>query len=407
MKVLGPVLTVLLALPLLAGCGSDAPPPIDDGTFRPVVELGRHRVTLLDTRQVVPSAGLPSEVTPQASNNNVDVIRHEGRVYMAWRTAPDHFAGPDTIMYVVSSSDELSWRYEAEFALGTDVREPRFLAVDGTLFLYMSVLGVSELEFMPMGVRYATLPPGGSWSGLSELYGDDTLVWRPTTVPDGRHFMTAYNGGENIYTFSGDPLQIHFRTSTDGINWTPVGSGDSVVYEGGGSETAYALADNGDLFAVIRVEATDALGLGSRVCRADRDDLGSWNCNTDFKKYDSPHMFAYDREIYLVARRNVTETGYFGGEGLGNSTVAGLRYVTTPKRCSLWRIVQDELRVAYITDLPSNGDTCFPSVIEGSEPGEFVVYDYSSDPDGPQLNWRPGQLGPTQLYRHVLQFRRR
>ena len=377
----------------VAGCGDGDAPPIDDGTFRPLVELGRHRVEVAESRQVVPSAGLPDEVTPQQSNNNVDVIRHEGRVYMAWRTAPDHFAGPNTVMYVVSSADEVTWRYEAEFALGTDVREPRFLAVDGTLFLYM-------------GVRYATLPPGGSWSALSELYGDDTLVWRPATMRDGRHFMTAYNGGVHIYTFDGEPLQIHFRTSTDGIHWTPVGT-DSVVYEGGGSETAYTLADNGDLFAVIRVEAADALGLGSRVCHAPSDDLGNWTCETDFKKYDSPHMFAYDGEIYLVGRRNVTETGYFGGEGLSNATIANLRYVAAPKRCSLWRIVQDELRVAYITDLPSNGDTCFPSVIEGDEPGEFIVYDYSSDPDGPELSWRPGQLGPTQLYRHVLRFRRR
>ena len=87
--------------------------------------------------------------------------------------------------------------------------------------------------------------------------------------------------------------------------------------------------------------------------------------------------------------------------------VASLRYVAAPKRCSLWRIVQDELRVAYITDLPSNGDNCFPRVIAGSAPGEFFVYDYSPDPEGQPLAWRPGQLGNTQIYRHVLRFRRR
>jgi|JI10StandDraft_1071094.scaffolds.fasta_scaffold14840_2 hypothetical protein len=400
-------LAMLLGTSVLAGCGSEEPPPVDDGTFRPMVELGRHSVTAQDTRQVVPSDGLPAETVPQHSNNNLDVIRHAGRVFLAWRTAPNHFANPDTILYVVSSEDEVTWRYETEYAIGTDLREPRFLAVGDTLFLYMSVLGVSETQFQPMGVRYARLDAGQAWSALTELYGDDTLLWRTTTVPDGRHFMTAYNGGENEYLFNGEPLQVHFRTSLDGVSWTPADPDGSMVYEGGGSETAFAFAESGELFAVIRNEAADTEGLGSRVCRAPADDLGNWTCNADFKKYDSPFMFEYDGEVYLLGRRNLTETGFFGAEGLTNAVVASLRYVAAPKRCSLWRIVQDELRVAYITDLPSNGDTCFPSVIAGSEPGEFFVYDYSSDPEGEPLAWRPGQLGNTQIYRHVLRFRRR
>ncbi|NCQ61978.1 MAG: hypothetical protein GW913_15075, partial [Myxococcales bacterium] len=82
-----------------ADAGPPAPPPS---------EPGRHDVTIAETRMIVPSDGLPPEVTPLTSNNNLDVVRHEGRVYLAWRTAPDHFAGPDTVMYMVSSADELS-----------------------------------------------------------------------------------------------------------------------------------------------------------------------------------------------------------------------------------------------------------------------------------------------------------
>ena len=115
-------LAMLLGTSVLAGCGSEEPPPVDDGTFRPVVELGRHSVTVQDTRQVVPSDGLPAETVPQHSNNNLDVIRHAGRVFLAWRTAPNHFANPDTILYVVSSEDEVTWRYETEYAIGTDLR---------------------------------------------------------------------------------------------------------------------------------------------------------------------------------------------------------------------------------------------------------------------------------------------
>ena len=403
------ILAPLAPLALLAGCdGSVTVEVPDDGTFRPPVELGRHRVSVVESRRVVPSAGLPSEVTPLASNNNIDVIRHQGRVYMAFRTAPDHFAGPETVLYVVSSADEITWDYETEFALETDLREPRFFSLGDTLTLYISVLGIDEFGFDPQGVVASRRGADGAWSELEDVYTDDTIVWRTKTVPDGRHFMTAYTGGEHIYTFSGEPLSVHFRTTTDGVTWSPVGE-SSVVYEGGGSETAFAFADDGTLYSVIRVEAEDATGIGSKICRASVDDITDWRCVHDRKKYDSPFMFAHDGEIYLIGRRNITETGWYDGEVSLTPIRAQLGYIRAPKRCSVWRIVQDEdePRVAYITDLPSNGDTCFPSVIDGSEPGEFIVYDYTSDPDAEPIGWRDGQLGDTFLYRHVLRFERR
>jgi hypothetical protein len=33
-----------------------------------------------------------------------------------------------------------------------------------------------------------------------------------------------------------------------------------------------------------------------------------------------------------------------------------------------------------------------------------VVYDYSSDIEGPDLPWTVGQRRPTYVYRHVLEF---
>src|SRR6185295_12576797 len=112
--------------------GDDTPPP-------PRVELGRHSAAVTDTRRIVPGTGLPMETQPGNSNNNLDVVRHgDGRVYLAWRTAPDHFASDRTLMYVVSSTDEEGWRFEAKFSVGTDLREPRLLSLGDTLFLYVS-----------------------------------------------------------------------------------------------------------------------------------------------------------------------------------------------------------------------------------------------------------------------------
>lgn len=58
------------------------------------------------TVQVVPGQGLPPDLPVQEANNNLDVVAHEGRVYLAFRTAPSHFASPDAAIHVVSSTDE-------------------------------------------------------------------------------------------------------------------------------------------------------------------------------------------------------------------------------------------------------------------------------------------------------------
>jgi hypothetical protein len=81
-----------------------------------------------------------------------------------------------------------------------------------------------------------------------------------------------------------------------------------------------------------------------------------------------------------------------------------VNYSLTPKRCALWRFVPGEDRIAFVLDLPSRGDTCFPAVLEGGEPGEIVVYDYSSPLEGPDLAWLRGQRGETRIHRHVLRF---
>lgn len=145
------------------------PPP-------PAAEPGRHDVELLETRRVVPSDGLPVET--QRSNNNLDVIRHGGLVYLAWRTAPDHFASTETVIHVASSEDELVWTHETTFSMGTDLREPRFLTIGESLFLYVSVLGANPLAFEPMGVRVSERGADGTWSELEDVGLPGYIAWR-------------------------------------------------------------------------------------------------------------------------------------------------------------------------------------------------------------------------------------
>jgi hypothetical protein len=377
-------------------------------SMAPPAEPGRHTVRVLETRRVVPSPGLPPTVAMGASNNNLDAVRHgDGFVYLAFRTAPHHFANPDTAIYVVRSRDEVEWEFEARFHLGTDLREPRLLSLGDRLFLYVSRLGKDALAFEPKGMAVAERGPDGRWSDLEPLGPRGIMGWRVRTL-DGVPVFLAYSGGETIYDLGEPRLRVELWKSDDGRVWVPFDAARPAVYEGGGSEADAVLGDDGTLYGVIRNEAGDATGWGSKVCRAAAGDLARWQCRSDRRKYDSPCMFWHDGEAYMVSRRNLNGTGEYDlGAGPGHllRTVWNqVNYSLTPKRTALWRYVQGEDRFAYVMDLPSRGDCCFPAVIDGTTPEERVVYDYSGDLDGPDLPWLSGQRGETFIYRHTLRF---
>jgi hypothetical protein len=351
------------------------------------------------------------------ANNNLDVVRHsDGRVYLAFRSAPTHFASPDTAVYVVSSADERNWDFEARFDAGTDLREPRFLSLGGRLFLYVSKLGKVPYAFEPQGVWLSERTAdeqGSRWGELEQLDLPDHIVWRTKSV-NGRGWMSAYRGGASIYRFfSGEPLSVGLFATSDGRRWLPADPDRPYVYEGGVSETEFEFNDDGGLVSVGRNEAGDNQhGFGSVVCQAAPEALSQWQCSGDPRKFDSPLLFSHDGEVYLVARRTVSEDGvYDRGYGFGplRSIINQLDYISSAKRCSLFHFVKSETkserRLAFMLDLPSKGDTCFAGALKGARPDEVVLYDYSSDIDGPDVAWSVGQRRPTFVYRHVLRFR--
>ena len=372
----------------------------------PPAALGRHSARVLETRRIVPSDGLPPVVDVKRSNNNLDVTRFGGRTYLAFRSADSHFAGDTTVVHVVSSDDERAWRPEARFAIGRDLREPRWLPLSGRLFLYVSVLGSTSYAFEPERVDVTELATNGNFGPLEPVGLPGRVAWR-TRVIDGRGFMTAYHGGEHLYSLGRNPMAVELYASSDGRHWLPADPANPVVSRGGGSEADFALLSGGSLFGVIRNEGGDEGGWGSKLCRASRAALGAWTCTSDPRKFDSPNVFVHDGEVYFFARRNLANDGRYDlgvGSGLLRMLRNQLAYVTEAKRCSLWRYDRTTESVGFVLDLPSRGDTCFASVLPGDVPDRLVVYDYSSDIAGPELPWTAAQRRPTFIYRHVLEL---
>ncbi|NCG18971.1 MAG: hypothetical protein GWP91_08165, partial [Rhodobacterales bacterium] len=76
----------LLPLLILAACGPQESADTGPDPAPPLVP------ELLGARQVVPGVGLSAEVVPQPANNNLDIAWHNDRLFLAFRTAPTHFA---------------------------------------------------------------------------------------------------------------------------------------------------------------------------------------------------------------------------------------------------------------------------------------------------------------------------
>jgi hypothetical protein len=318
-----------------------------------------------------------------------------------------HFAGPDVRLYVVSSEDQVHWDFEFTVSMGTDLRETRLLSWNGRLFLYFAVLGTNPLDFSPQGMMVSERLGPGDWTEPQWFYGEGFIPWR-TKVIDGVPYLLTYVGGENIYDPVPEPIEVHWLTTSDGVNWTPVVPGQPVVLTGGSSETDFVFLDDGSLIAVSRNEMGGEQGFGTLVCRAPAENLGAWECLNDPRKLDSPLMFRHGQDVYVIGRRNVTGDGRYdlGYDDLPQSAqhlIYELDFWIHPKRTALWKVDPETLTFEFVMDLPSRGDTCFPGLLTDG-PDDFTVYNYSSPLEGPDRFWLQGQLNPTQILRVDLSF---
>lgn len=404
-----------LSLLLVALCGACAPPPegplspSDDPDHYAVDTTVSYTVKVSQPRWVVPSAGLPGLVKPLAANNNVDIILYGGRLHMAWRSAESHFASAKARMFLVSSADGgETWQHEQTLALGTDVREPRYLAAGRRLLFHLFEAGSSPLAFDPRHMWRTERLGAGQWS-------KPVKFGRPKEVPwamkwrGGRGWMTSYVG--NHYNMEGPgTMDVLLRTTADGVTWRPVDSARPSSYHGGVSEAAFEFDAAGGLWAVTRNEDGDSTGFGSHVCFAPKGDLANWGCSkkSDPERYDSPWMFRHGQQIYLVARRDVG--GPFDA-GLSSLTFAQRKksylaaYSTRPKRTALYRVDRATRKVVHLQDLPGAGDTAFPSV-RRTGAHSFVLANYTSPLDRPNISWLQGQVSSagTSIYLLELTF---
>ena len=344
--------------------------------------------------QLVPGPAATGRTVGHA-NNNVDLARYRGRLYLAWRTAPSHFASADARIEVSSAPDVGGpWRFEATVSVGADLREPRLVATDDALHLFTMELGTDPKRFQPR--RTLHLHSGGDahWSDVRTAIDEPIVPWRIRRF-DGRWAMFCYRGAERMYGPRPAPPTVEVRWSDDLEHWGP-----AVDLHRGGTELEMIRLADGRLVGVTRIEGPGTYGSDVLLGESAGESFGELRAVHDRRKFDSPNLIDWGGEPWMFARRSVSFGGRYewAPRWVPGSVAIRLnqaRWSITRKRSAMWRIDPDSGVVRWMGDLPSCGDTSFAAV--STEPdGSLLVADYSSPLDGDPI-WVRGQLRPTVI----------
>lgn len=267
-------------------------------------------VTVEPLGQLVPGPAAAG-VDCLASNNNLDLVRFGGRLYLAWRTAAFHFATP-TARIEVTSAESLAgpWRHETTVAVGADVREPRFV-VDGAgdgdgggaLHLFLMELGTDPKRFQPRRTWHVQLGPDG-WERTDLGLEPGFVPWRTRRL-GGRWAMIGYRGGESMYGPRPQDPAAQIRWSDDLVTWEP-----PIDLHVGGIECELCELPSGGVFGLSRNEGPVRFGgdllLGADVSAlASGPPAGRLSAFPIHRKLDSPFLFEWDGEPWVVARRSL------------------------------------------------------------------------------------------------------
>ena len=348
-------------------------------------------------KNLTTSGKLPAQCKIQHSNNNLDLVKFHDKFYLAFRTAPTHFASKKVVMYVVSSTDMESWTYETEIKMNCDVREPRFAIYRDTLNLYYFQGGTKVFRFEPKQVLVLRKPQAGSWTTPVSVHMDGFVPWRLRERKDTLYLSAYY--GKQLYR-NNHHSNLRLFSSVNGFDWHAV-SEEPQIDVLSAEEGEFIFDKQGNLFSTVRLEGT-----GSFVCKADKSDLTKWEKKRSKTKYDSALLFDHQDDVYLVSRRNVDgeidKTKNRKNEKQGRMRNL-IRYSITRKVTSLFKLNKNDLTMALVTDFPSTGDNAYAGISKLDD-NNYLLMNYSSNINGPKKNWIRGQLGKTYIYWTKLRF---
>jgi hypothetical protein len=212
-------------------CEDGAPPWLDDARIQV-----SGAVTNEDCR---------SEVCKH--NENTDLIRWKGALYLVHRTARSQILGPNSSLQVLRSTDDgASFVRTAVIAAlaGRDIRDPIFYEAGGELWIkaITRIPGFTQRDADVASESVALRSADGVvWRSAGQIGPTRWGFWR-VTVHDGTYYSAAYEDGD---------LRVDLYTSRDGATW----SAGPTIYDVAADpplETELVFTPSGWLLALVR-----------------------------------------------------------------------------------------------------------------------------------------------------------
>lgn len=338
----------------------------------------RPNLATVDTNVVVRTWDVAND---EMHNSNTDMIAWNGQFYLAYVSSPFHFGSDQSVLHIKSSSDQgTTWNEVGTFnPTGEDIRDPKFAVIGNRLFLY--ALKNTSFVAEPYLTVYSYTEDGNTWSPFETVFGlDGWLFWRPKTQ-DG---ITFYN---SAYWFQ-HGKSVLLKT-TNGIDWQIV----SYIHEGEhNDETEIQFLPDGRLLAIARLEY-DSWGdgmfghpLGATLVTVSDPPYTTWTdlLQSRVTRLDGPYLFIYRDRVYAVGRYQPD----LGASGL----LTDQGSILARKRTALFEVREQGL--AYLTDLPSAGDTSYVGLVLD---GDTAYVSYYTSPIDHDYAWILGMLSPSAV----------
>ena len=325
-------------------------------------------------------------------NENTDLTRWHGAIYLVHRTAGSQVLGPNSSLRVYRSRDRgrtFALQAIIPAPLDRDIRDPSFYTVGKRLHIKaitrLPGFALRDKDAGSISVDTSSRD-ARSWSPLREIGPVGWGFWR-VVEQDGVYYSAAYEDGD---------LQVVLYRSRDGRNWT---AGPQIYGVAADTplEAELIFTPSGKrMLALVRMDGDDYHlfghhgGLRTKVCWARRP-YRSFSCPAELKgvRLDGPVAFYWHGRLFVIARKHLQ------GEAVR-------------KRTALYEITGDleggPIGIVEHGVFPSAGDTSYAGValIGGSR---FLATWYSSPP-AEDPSWIVGFGGRTDIWKGALDLAR-
>jgi hypothetical protein len=306
-------------------------------------------------------------------NSNTDLIHWNDFFYLVHQASPWHLASVRSRLIVLRSSDAHRWEKVAEFRVpGGELRDPKFAAIGARLFLY--ALRNVRLTAEPFTTLYTFSEDGVRWHPVTDIEPGGWLFWRPKTRDSTTWYVSVY------WHEHGKSALLE---SNDGIHWSLV----SRIYMGEkNDETAIEFLPDGRIISTARLEGSGSMfgdARASTLIAVASPPYGEWSYTKSYAtRLDGPCLLPYGGRVFAIGRYQADRVPAFLEQGS----------VFSRKRTSLFLVEEDSL--AYLSDLPSAGDTSYAGAVIV---GDALYVCYYTSPIDRDYPWVVGMLTPTNI----------